>query len=57
MPDQSSSRDAQTTRRRVLREIWAQPGTSRVSIAQTLSLNKSTVTKIVTDLLEEEMIQ
>jgi hypothetical protein len=43
-------------RRRVLREIWAEPGTSRISIAQVLDLNKSTVSKIVGDLVSEGMV-
>jgi len=42
--------------RRVLRAIWSEPGISRVSIAQSLELNKSTVTKIVGELLSDGMV-
>jgi predicted NBD/HSP70 family sugar kinase len=42
---------------RVIRSIFLNPGVSRVEIARHLSLNKSTISKIVSDLLDMELIQ
>ena len=40
-----------------MREIWLKRRVSRVEIADSLGLNKSTVTTIVNDLLEEGLVQ
>ncbi len=42
---------------RVLRTIWLHERISRVEIARTLGLNKSTITKIVHDLLESGIVK
>ncbi|MFP4331163.1 MAG: ROK family transcriptional regulator [Alkalispirochaetaceae bacterium] len=42
---------------RVIRSIFLNPGISRVEISRQLNLNKSTISKIVGDLLELELIQ
>lgn len=42
---------------RVIRSIFLNPGISRVEIARLLNLNKSTISKIVSDLLDMELIQ
>jgi predicted NBD/HSP70 family sugar kinase len=42
---------------RILREIWLKRRVSRVEIAESLGLNKSTVTTIVNDLLEEGLVR
>jgi len=41
---------------RVLRSIWASPGLSRSALSTTLKLDKSTITKIVADLLQKEIV-
>jgi predicted NBD/HSP70 family sugar kinase len=41
---------------RVLRAIWVMPGVSRSALSTTLKLDKSTITKIVADLLQKELI-
>jgi hypothetical protein len=41
---------------RILHSIWMNPGISRISLARELNLNKSTITKIVTSLLKEGLI-
>jgi len=43
--------------RRVLRLIWKSEGIPRIDVAKSLGLDKSTVTKIVTQLLEGGMIR
>jgi predicted NBD/HSP70 family sugar kinase len=42
---------------RVMREIWIQRRVSRVDIAKTLGLNKSTITNIVNELIEVGLVQ
>jgi predicted NBD/HSP70 family sugar kinase len=42
---------------RVLRAIWTNPGASRSGISSALGLDKSTVTKIVTELLQRGIIE
>ncbi|MBI9101028.1 MAG: ROK family transcriptional regulator [Spirochaetales bacterium] len=41
---------------RVLREIWLNPGVSRIGIASALGLNKSSITKITQELLDSNMV-
>lgn len=41
---------------RVLRKVWLEPGISRVEVAADLQLNKSTITKIVSDLVEKNLL-
>ncbi|MBN1410145.1 MAG: ROK family transcriptional regulator [Spirochaetales bacterium] len=41
---------------RILQQIWANRGISRISIAQQLNLNRSTVTKVVNRLLEYGLV-
>jgi len=41
---------------RILRAIWVSPGVSRSALSASLKLDKSTVTKIVADLLQKEII-
>lgn len=41
---------------RILREIWSAKTISRIEIARKLKLNKSTVTNIVADLLEQKIV-
>jgi predicted NBD/HSP70 family sugar kinase len=43
--------------RRVLRQVWYNDGISRVDIARELNLGKSTVTKIVSSLLDKGIIR
>jgi predicted NBD/HSP70 family sugar kinase len=42
---------------RVLRAVWINPGASRSGISSALGLDKSTVTKIVTELLQRGIIE
>lgn len=42
---------------RVIRSIFLNPGISRVEIARQLNLNKSTISKIVSDLIDMELVQ
>lgn len=42
---------------RVLRAIWTMPGTSRSRLSTALRLDKSTVTKIVSELLQREIVE
>lgn len=41
---------------RILNSIWMDPGISRIDLSRELNLNKSTITKIVTSLLNEKLI-
>ena len=41
---------------RTLRELWLHPGISRVELAALLSMNKSSITKIVQDLIDGGMV-
>ncbi|HVP19967.1 MAG TPA: ROK family transcriptional regulator [Spirochaetia bacterium] len=41
---------------RVLRAIWVSPGVSRSALSTSLRLDKSTITKIVADLLQKEIV-
>ncbi len=41
---------------RVLRAIWVTPGISRSRLSTSLRLDKSTITKIVADLLQKELV-
>jgi predicted NBD/HSP70 family sugar kinase len=41
---------------RILREIWLEPGISRIGLARALSLSKSAVTKIVGNFLDEQLL-
>ncbi len=41
---------------RVLRAIWTTPGISRSGLSTTLRLDKSTITKIVADLLQKDIV-
>ncbi len=41
---------------RVLRAIWVTPGISRSRLSTSLKLDKSTITKIVADLLQKEIV-
>lgn len=52
----ASKRNRMMNRSRILRVIWHHPGTSRVDIATTLGLDKSTVSSIVTDLIESDLV-
>ncbi|NQT60322.1 MAG: ROK family transcriptional regulator [Bacteroidetes bacterium] len=42
---------------RIIREIWSSPQVSRVEIARRLQLNKSTITNIVSELIEDGLVQ
>jgi len=42
---------------RIIREIWRSPQVSRVEIARRLQLNKSTITNIVSELIEDGLVQ
>jgi predicted NBD/HSP70 family sugar kinase len=42
---------------RIIREIWRSPQVSRVEIARRLQLNKSTITNIVSELMEDGLVQ
>ncbi|HVO38261.1 MAG TPA: ROK family transcriptional regulator [Spirochaetia bacterium] len=42
---------------RVLRSVWTSPGVSRSEISQALRLDKSTVSKIVSELIQREIIE
>jgi hypothetical protein len=42
---------------RVLRLLWLRPGISRVEMAEQLGLNRSTVTLIINELLERELVK
>ena len=44
-------------RSRILRVIWHHPGTSRVDVAALLGLDKSTVSSIVTELIETGLVR
>ncbi|MDA3950525.1 MAG: ROK family transcriptional regulator [Spirochaeta sp.] len=52
----AGKRNRMMNRSRILRVIWHHPGTSRVDIAGALGLDKSTVSSIVTDLIESEIV-
>ena len=41
---------------RILREIWLNPGISRIELAAALSLNKSSITKMIQELLEGGLV-
>lgn len=41
---------------RILREVWLEPGISRIGLARSLSLSKSAVTKIVGSFLDEGLL-
>lgn len=53
----ASKRNRMMNRSRILRVIWHHPGTSRVEIASRLGLDKSTVSSVVTELLEHGIIK
>ena len=42
---------------RIIREIWRSPQVSRIELARRLQLNKSTITNIVNELIEDGLIQ
>lgn len=52
----TSKRNRLMNRSRILRVIWHHPGTSRVDIASTLGLDKSTVSSIVSELIESGLV-
>jgi predicted NBD/HSP70 family sugar kinase len=42
---------------RILNAIWSEPGISRIDLARRLNLNKSTITKIMQNLLDENLVR
>lgn len=48
--------DVAVNETRILQTLWKNPGMSRIRVADELGINKSTVTKIVSTLLEEEIL-
>jgi len=53
----ASKRNRVMNRSRVLRVLWYHPGTSRVDIATRLGLDKSTVSSIVSELIEAGLVR
>lgn len=53
----AGKRNRMMNRSRILRVIWYHPGTSRVDIAGRLGLDKSTVSSIVSELIENGFIR
>lgn len=53
----ASKRNRMMNRARILRVIWHYPGSSRVDIAGALGLDKSTVSSIVTELIDAEIVR
>jgi len=48
--------DISVNETRILHAIWMNPGISRIGVSRQLNLNKSTVTKIINGLLEEQLV-
>ena len=53
----AGKRNRMMNRSRILRVIWHHPGTSRIDVAAMLGLDKSTVSSIVTELLETGLVR
>ncbi|MFW5693676.1 MAG: ROK family protein [Alkalispirochaeta sp.] len=53
----ASKRNRLMNRSRILRVVWHHPGTSRVDIAERLGLDKSTVSSVVSELLESGILR
>jgi predicted NBD/HSP70 family sugar kinase len=53
----AGKRNRMMNRSRILRVIWHHPGTSRIDVATMLGLDKSTVSSIVTELLETGLVR
>ena len=53
----TGKRNRVMNRSRILRVIWHHPGTSRVDVANRLGLDKSTVSAIVTELIEGGLVR
>ncbi len=48
--------DVNVNATRILHTIWMNPGISRIGLSRELNLNKSTITKIVSTLLDERLV-